>query len=228
MKILAIESSARAVSAAVCEDGKLIAYSYQNNGLTHSRTLLPLIEDMLKNSDIELADIGLIAVARGPGSFTGIRIGVAAAKGLSWASDIPAVGVSTLEAMAFQLALADGIVCAVMDARRSEVYNALFEVRGGEPVRLCEDRAIPLSDLYEEIKKSKKKCYLVGDGAELCYNYLLSRDVPAIIAPEHLRYQNAYGVALAAGRARCDKELKPVYLRLSQAERELIEKRGKS
>ena len=214
------------MSAAVCER-RLIAYSYQNSGLTHSRTLLPLIKDMLKNSELELSDIGLIAVARGPGSFTGIRIGVAAAKGLSWASDIPAVGVSTLEAMAFQLAFTDGIICSVMDARRSEVYNALFEMRGGEPVRLCEDRAIPLSELYEEMKMSKNKYYLVGDGAELCYNYLLNKDVSAFIAPEHLKYQSAYGVALAAGRARCDKDLNPVYLRLSQAERELNEKRSK-
>ena len=105
MKILAIESSAKAVSAAVCEEGRLIAYSYQNSGLTHSRTLLPLIKDMLKNSELELSDIGLIAVARGPGSFTGIRIGVAAAKGLSWASDIPAVGVSTPRRWLFSLHL---------------------------------------------------------------------------------------------------------------------------
>jgi len=227
LKILAIESSAKAVSAAVCEEGKILAYSYQNNGLTHSRPLLPLVEDMLKNSDMRLTDIELIAAARGPGSFTGIRIGVAAAMGLSWGTDIPAVGVSTLEAMAFQLGFVDGLICAVMDARRSEVYNALFEVRGGEPVRLCEDRAISLSDLCEDIKKYKNKYFLVGDGAELCYNYLLSKDVPAFLAPEHLRYQSAYGVALAAGRARYDKVLKPVYLRLSQAERELKEKRSK-
>lgn len=228
IKILAIESSAKAVSAAVCEGGKIIAQSYQNNGLTHSRTLLPIIEDMLKNAEIELSDIGLIAVARGPGSFTGIRIGVAAAKGLSWASEIPATGVSTLEAMAWQLTFADGIICPVMDARRSEVYNALFEMRGGELIRLCEDRAISLNDLSEEMKKIGKTYFLVGDGAELCYNYLLDKDIPAILAPEHLRYQSAYGVAMAAGREGCDSQaLKPVYLRLSQAERELKEKGSK-
>lgn len=228
IKILAIESSAKAVSAAVCEGGKIIAQSYQNNGLTHSRTLLPIIEDMLKNAEIKLSDIGLIAVARGPGSFTGIRIGVAAAKGLSWASEIPATGVSTLEAMARQLTFVGGIICPVMDARRSEVYNALFEMQSGELIRLCEDRAISLEDLSEEMKKSGEKYFLVGDGAELCYNYLLDKDVSAIIAPEHLRYQSAFGVAMAAGREGCDAQaLKPVYLRLSQAERELKEKGSK-
>lgn len=225
IKILAIESSAKAVSAAVCEEGKIIAQSYQNSGLTHSRTLLPIIEDMLKNAELKLSDIGLIAVARGPGSFTGIRIGVAAAKGLSWASGIPAAGVSTLEAMARQLTFIDGIICPVMDARRSEVYNALFEMRGDELIRLCEDRAISLSDLSGEMKKSEKKYFLVGDGAELCYNYLLDKNVSAVIAPEHLRYQSAYGVAMAAkGGESCAHALSPVYLRLSQAERELKEK----
>jgi len=226
IKILAIESSAKAVSAAVCEDGKIIAQSYQNSGLTHSRTLLPIIEDMLKNSEIKLLDIALIAVAKGPGSFTGIRIGVAAAKGLSWAAQIPAVGVSTLEAMAYQSSFAHGIICPVMDARRSEVYNALFETRGGELVRLCEDRAISLFELSEEMKKSGKTYFLVGDGAGLCYNNLLDKDVSAVIAPEHLRYQCAYGVAMAAsGKEGCDAHsLKPVYLRLSQAEREMKER----
>lgn len=226
IKILALESSAKSVSAAVCEDGKIIAQSYQNSGLTHSRTLLPLIEDMLKNADLSYDDIGQVAVARGPGSFTGIRIGVSAAKGISWARDIPAVGVSTLEAMAWQVSYSDGVICAVMDARRAEVYNALFEVRGGSLKRICEDRAISLSALSEELRESDKKCILVGDGAEISYKYLTEKGVEACLSPENLRYQTAWGVAAAAAgkQSGTADDLRPIYLRLSQAERERITK----
>ncbi len=226
IKILALESSAKSVSAAVCEDGKIIAQSYQNSGLTHSRTLLPIIEDMLKNADLSYEDIGLVAVARGPGSFTGIRIGVSAAKGISWARDIPAVGVSTLEAMAWQLSYSDGVICSVMDARRSEVYNALFEMRDGKPERICEDRAIPLSELSKEIRESGKRYTLVGDGSEISYKYLAENGISAFIAPENLRYQTAWGVAAAAAGKESGgaDDLRPIYLRLSQAERERIAK----
>lgn len=222
IKILAIESSAKPVSAAVSEDGKIIAQSFMNSGLTHSRTLLPLIEDMLKNSDMTYKDIDLVAVAQGPGSFTGVRIGVSSAKGISWAKDIPAVGVSTLEAMAWQLSLYDGIICAVMDARRNEVYNALFESRGDGPSRLCEDRAIPLDKLYEELKAQTRPVCLIGDGAELCFRYLSEKGASISIAPENIRYQSAWGVAMASKDKKPGNadELNPEYLRLSQAERE--------
>ena len=131
MKILALETSAKAVSAAVTENGKVLCSGYQDTGLTHSRTLLPMAEDMLKNAELKLADVDLIAVAHGPGSFTGIRIGVSAAKGLAFAVDKPAIGVSTLAAMARNVAFADGLVICAMDARRSQVYNALFEAKDG-------------------------------------------------------------------------------------------------
>ena len=138
MLILALESSAKAASVALCRDGVLIAQSQQCSGLTHSCTLLPMAEQMLKNTDTRLADVDAIAVARGPGSFTGVRIGVSTAKGLAWGAQKPAIGVSTLEAMAYHgLAAGEGaLVCAAMDARRSQIYNALFEIRGGKPVRL--------------------------------------------------------------------------------------------
>ena len=222
MLILALESSAKAASVALCRDGVLIAQSQQCSGLTHSCTLLPMAEQMLKNTDTKLADVD--AVARGPGSFTGVRIGVSTAKGLAWGAQKPAIGVSTLEAMAYHgLAAGEGaLVCAAMDARRSQIYNALFEIRGGKPVRLCEDRAISLAELGEELGKMQKSAFLVGDGAQLCYNTCLDMGIPAVLAPGNLVSQSAWGVAMAAfGQTPVPaEELLPVYLRLSQAERE--------
>lgn len=224
MLILALESSAKAASVALCRDGVPIAQSQQCSGLTHSCTLLPMAEQMLKNTDTKLADVDAIAVARGPGSFTGVRIGVSTAKGLAWGAQKPAIGVSTLEAMAYHgLAAGEGaLVCAAMDARRSQIYNALFEIRGGKPVRLCEDRAISLAELGEELGKMQKSAFLVGDGAQLCYNTCLDMDIPAVLAPDNLVSQSAWGVAMAAfGQTPVPaEELLPVYLRLSQAERE--------
>lgn len=157
MLILALESSAKAASAALCRDGVLIAQSQQCSGLTHSCTLLPMAEQMLKDTNIALSDVDAIAVARGPGSFTGIRIGVSTAKGLAWGAQKPAIGVSTLEAMAYHgVAAGEGaLVCAAMDARRSQIYNALFEIRDGKPRRLCQDRAISLAELGAELKNAE-------------------------------------------------------------------------
>ena len=220
MLILALESSAKAASAALMEDEKLIAQYSQCSGLTHSRTLLPMVDDMLKNTENTIAGVDLIAVAHGPGSFTGIRIGVSTVKGLAWAADKMCVGVSTLEAMAWHGVSSGGLVCPVMDARRSQVYNALFEIESGRPQRLCEDRAIALEELAEAI--CGKNAFLVGDGAELTYKYMLSAGIDCRIAPQNLLYQSAWGVGMAA----LDKtpgtadDLLPVYLRLSQAERE--------
>ncbi len=224
MLILALESSAKAASAALLEDEKLIAQYSQCSGLTHSRTLLPMVDDMLKNTENTIAGVDLIAVAHGPGSFTGIRIGVSTVKGLAWAADKMCVGVSTLEAMAWHGVSAGGLVCPVMDARRSQVYNALFEINGAAPRRLCEDRAIALEELAEQIRG--KNAFLVGDGAELTYKYMLSAGIDCRMAPQNLLYQSAWGVGMAA----LDKtpgtadDLLPVYLRLSQAERERQEK----
>ena len=227
MLTLALESSAKAASAALFEDGKMLAYTIQNSGLTHSRTLLPMAEDLLKNTDKKLTDIGLVAVSHGPGSFTGLRIGMAEAKGLCWALQIPAVGVSTLEAMAWGGPVIDGSMrCCCMDARRNQVYNALFTVEGGKPVRLTEDRAISIADLEKELIASRESWILLGDGAELCYNTLDRTKVDLFSAPEPLRLQNARGVALAAQDKEpvSASELLPAYLRLSQAERERLAK----
>lgn len=226
-RILALESSAKSASCALSEGGKIIAHYYQNNGLTHSTVLMPMVQAMLEGCGISAAEIDLFAVAQGPGSFTGIRIGVAAAKGLMWAANKEGVGVSTLEAMAWNCRCMEGcVICAAMDARRSQIYNALFEIKNSEPVRLCEDRAISLKELIEDIKKYKNNIFVVGDGAELCYNALSEANIACTIAPGHMRYQNAVGVALAAEGAqrKSASELNPVYLRLSQAERERLEK----
>ena len=222
MLTLAFESSAKAASVALCEDGRLISQVIQCSGLTHSRTLLPMAEDLLKNAEMEMKQIDSFAVAQGPGSFTGIRIGIATVKGLAWAADKPCIGVSTLAAMAWNGVAAGGLICAVMDARRSEVYNALFRIEDGRPVRLCPDRAISLSALTEELRERGEAPFLVGDGTELASAFFREQHLEHRVPPENLRWQNAWGVAMeAAGKELCtSQELLPVYLRLSQAERE--------
>ena len=233
MRILAFETSAKAASVALLEDGKLLAESYQNTGLTHSQTLLVMAQDLLRQLALTPGDVDVVAVAAGPGSFTGVRIGVAAAKGFAWGRELPCCAVSTLAAMAAGLGVWEGLVCPVMDARRSQVYNALFRVSGGTIQRIREDRAISLSDLGEELKKLDGPIFLVGDGSILCYNTLLE-DVPnLVLPPEHRMHQRAAGVALEGwrmartGQTVSGQELAPNYLRLSQAERERLERQNK-
>ena len=233
MLILAFETSAKAASVALTENGILLGESYQNTGLTHSQTLMVMAEDTLKQCGKTAADVNAVAVAAGPGSFTGVRIGVAAAKGFAWGAELPCYGISTLEAMAESLNVYDGYVCACMDARRAQVYNALFSAESGTLTRITEDRAIALADLKEELKNLKKPIFLVGDGANLCYN-TLKEQVPDLVLPaEHRIHQRAVGVAILAQRlqeagiAPNGGELTPNYLRLSQAEREKQEKMQK-
>lgn len=231
MNILALESSATACSVALCRDGALLAQSFQCSGLTHSRTLLPMVNDLLKNCGETLEGVDVIAVAAGPGSFTGLRIGVATAKGLAWAGDKPCAPCSTLESMAWPLShLEDSLLVCAMDARRKQVYNALFLARGDSLERLTPDRAISLAELGEELKKYQKMKIVVGDGAQLCYNTLREEVSGLSLAPVHLRMQSAWGVARAAeelstaGGLVTAGELAPVYHRLSQAERERLER----
>lgn len=228
MYMLAFESSAKAASTALACDGRLVSQYFQSSGLTHSRTLLPMALDMLKNCELAISDIDVFAVSHGPGSFTGVRIGVSTVKGLCWGADKPAIGVSTLEAMAWngECAAPGSVICCAMDARRNQVYNALFEFENGRPRRLCTDRAVSLGDLAEELRRRGKSVFAVGDGAELCCGYFAQRDIDAVPAPEAVRLQNAWGVCRAAEGAApqgADKLL-PVYLRLSQAERERQER----
>ena len=233
MLILAFETSAKAASVALYDGQKLLAESYQNTGLTHSQTLMVMAEDALKQCGKTAQEVTAVAVAEGPGSFTGVRIGVAAAKGFAWGREIPCYGISTLEAMAETLGVYQGYVCPVMDARRAQVYNALFHVSNGTITRITADRAIALSDLGTELKNLPEPVFLVGDGSNLCYNTLL-KDVPGLVLPpEHRMHQRAVGVALLAARqaqqgiAPGGSELTPNYLRLSQAEREKLERENK-
>ena len=234
MLILAFETSAKAASVALTENGKLLGEAYQNTGLTHSQTLMVMAEDTLKQCGKTAQEVEAVAVAAGPGSFTGVRIGVAAAKGFAWGKELPCYGVSTLEAMAESLGVYEGFVCACMDARRSQVYNAVFSAEGGELTRITDDRAIALAELKEELKKAEKPVFLVGDGAVLCYNTLKDEVSNLVLPPEHRVHQRAVGVAILAQRmadagiAPSGGELNPNYLRLSQAEREKLEKNQKA
>ncbi|MBE6960502.1 MAG: tRNA (adenosine(37)-N6)-threonylcarbamoyltransferase complex dimerization subunit type 1 TsaB [Ruminococcaceae bacterium] len=232
MLLLAFETSAKSASVALFEGDKLLGESYQNTGLTHSQTLMVMAETLLTQCGYAPQQVQAVAVAEGPGSFTGVRIGVAAAKGFAWGSNIPCHGVSTLEAMALGLGVYQGYVCPVMDARRSQVYNAIFNVNQGAVSRVTEDRAIALSDLQAELQKIEELIFLVGDGSGLTYT-TLSGGISNLVQPaEHRMHQRAVGVGLAAmqkiaaGAIGDGNALTPNYLRLSQAERERLEKQG--
>lgn len=236
MKILAIECSAGPASAAVLEDGRIISSSYANVKLTHSQTLMPMIENTLSQALLSFSDIDGLAVSRGPGSFTGIRIGIAAAKGLAAPRSLPCAGVSTLLSIAYNYSDTDCILCAVMDARCGQVYNALFNIENGNINRICEDRAIMCRELSEELKKMspelKKHVIIAGDGTEVFYPF--AEKLRGVIkSGSKNRFQNAASVGLAAQKAFADgkalppENLLPVYLRLPQAERELKKKKEK-
>lgn len=222
MKVLSLESSAVSAAACLTDGEKLIAAAFQNNGLTHSRTLLPLAANVLESVGLTPADVDAFAVAAGPGSFTGLRIGVATVKGLALGAGKPCVGVSTLEAMAHGLNGIDGVYDCVMDARAGQVYHARFRREGSVLERLCPDRAVTIDELGAEI--GTKPEILVGDGADLCYNKLHTVCPALRLAPPHLRWPSAYGVAMAAlplleaGKTLSPQELDATYLRKPQAE----------
>lgn len=229
MIILALDSTAQTGSVALCRDEKLIASFTLNTGNTHSETLLPSVEAVLSLGGMTADDVDLFACAKGPGSFTGVRIGAATVKGLAFGKDKPALGVSTLEALAYNLRGFSGILCPVMNARRSQVYNALFRAENGKLQRLCPDRAISLSELSEELAAyGDTPVYLSGDGYDMTRAALTDCNLPE--TPEELIYQSGYSVAMCAlaayeaGDRTTDAELVPTYLRLPQAERERLEK----
>ncbi len=230
MLILAFETSAKAGSVALLQQGKLLGESYQNTGLTHSQTLLSMAQQLLESCGHTPQQVEAVAVAAGPGSFTGVRIGVAAAKGFAWGLEIPCCGVSTLGAMAEGLGIYDGYILPVMDARRNQVYNGLFQAEQGKLTQIRQDRAISLEELAEDLAELDGPIYLVGDGSSLTYHTLKDRVPGLLLPPEHRMHQRAAGVALLAEKQLaagvcCDAAaLQPNYLRLSQAERERLEK----
>ncbi|MEE1352422.1 MAG: tRNA (adenosine(37)-N6)-threonylcarbamoyltransferase complex dimerization subunit type 1 TsaB [Acutalibacteraceae bacterium] len=229
MKILAIDCTAGPASAALLEDGKIISSCYTNIGLTHSQTLMPMTQNALKHAKLELKDIDFFAINAGPGSFTGVRIGAAALKGLTLFRGDCIVPVSTLESMAYNyVGVRDCAVVGAMDARRKQVYTGTFQVSGNSVTRLTEDDAIPIEKLGEDLAARNDDIVLVGDGAELCYNTLCPKLPGLVLAPPQLRYQNAVSVALCAAQKLengfspiSSEKLLPVYLRAPQAEREL-------
>ncbi len=231
MKILALDSTAVVGTVALCEDERLIAHYTLNTGNTHSQTLLPMIESVLRSAEWTVDDVELFAVSQGPGSFTGVRIGIATIKGLAFGKNIPCAGVSTLDALAYNLRYLNGIICPVMNARRAQVYNALFSCKDGQLTRLCPDRAISIAELDEELAAMDQPVYLVGDGYDITHEGL--QKATALPVPEELRCQSGYSVALCGlaayknGDATDDTTLAPVYLRPSQAERERNERLAK-
>lgn len=228
MRLLSFESSAKSAAVAITDGETRIAESFQNCGLTHSRSLLPMADALLANCGMTLSQMDGFAVASGPGSFTGIRIGIATVKGLALATARPVVGVSTLEAMAMGAGVLRAPLCCVMDARAGQVYQAFFDCTDGQVHRLGEDRAIKMEALSMEI--GKKTYFMVGDGAFLCYNEINKTCENITLAPETVRFQSAYGVALAAlpqfraGQATSADALDALYLRRPQAERERLAK----
>ena len=227
MKILALDSTAITASVAFCEDEKLLAEYTLRNGNTHSETLLPMIESIWNAFSITASDVDLFAASAGPGSFTGVRIGAATVKGLAFDSQKNCIGVSTLEALAYNLIHVNGLVCPVMNARRKQVYTALFRIKDGNMERLMEDCAIAIAELDDRLKAYDEPVYLVGDGYDVTVADLTH---PTLLTPERLRHQSAYAVAQVAyhayqnGVRTTDIEMSPTYLRPSQAERERAER----
>ncbi len=228
MKILSLDSSAVAATVALCEDQRLLAEYTVINGNTHSETLLPMVESLLANFSLTPKDVDLFAVSSGPGSFTGVRIGAATVKGLAFGLGTPCVGVSTLEALAENAAVCEGLICPVMNARRSQVYTALFRSDGSTLTRLLPDSAMSIVDLDELLSQYGEKVAFTGDGYGITVNALQKTEARHI--PERLLHQSAFSVAQVAyreylaGKSVSDRELKVNYLRPSQAERELMNK----
>ncbi len=232
MLILAMDSTAIVASVALCRDEVTLASFTVKNGNTHSQTLLPMVEAVLKSADVSVRDIDLFACSTGPGSFTGVRIGAATLKGLAFGQDKPCIGVSTLEALAENVVPFDGVICPVMNARRAQVYNALFRYENGTLMRLCPDRALAVSELEEELLAMHSPVILCGDGVAE-FERLATKIAP-VAAPALLADQCAVSVAKVAlrhhnsGESSTDADLKPTYLRLPQAERERLAKLGQN
>ena len=227
--ILAVDTTATPVSCALVRDGRVLALNFAHTGLTHSQTLMPMVENMLCMAGVSVDQVDALAVNAGPGSFTGVRIGVSAVKGLAFAHNKPCISVSTLAAMAENIAaVPGGVICCVMDARCQQVYTALFEKNdAGDTARLSTDEAISIEELGDRLRALNKPVLLTGDGSDICFRQLAGSVSLLYQAPPSARYQNAAATAVLAerlflaGETLSAENLLPVYLRLPQAEREL-------
>lgn len=231
MNILGIDSSGLVASVALLCDDVLVSEYTIHNKKTHSQTLLPMIDAMLAMAEVSVDNIDLIAVAAGPGSFTGLRIGASTAKGLGQALSVPLVAVPTLEALAYNLIGVEAIVCPLMDARRNQAYYGIYEVNNEVPVPLVEQAAAPIEEIISQLNNLQRKVIFIGDGVpvfketienELCVPYEWGAD--------SVRYQKASSLVSLAkcyekqGKTMEAKEFAPIYLRMSQAERERMER----
>ena len=229
MKILAVDTSANTATVCVVEDDKLLAEEIVNHKKTHSQTLMPMIDNVLKNCGTDIPEIDIFAVANGPGSFTGLRIGVSAIKGMAHALDKPVIEISTLEGMAYNIYMSDLIICPIMDARRDQVYNGVYTWENGEFTELTPPRALSIEECVEDVRKYNKKVVFLGDGVPVHREYIEKEmNVQAIFAPASANAQRASSLAaIAINRQDCKKncyEVSPVYLRKPQAEREREER----
>ena len=228
MLILGIDTAAAPCCAAVYDTDKqqTLGSVVINNKLTHSVTLMPVVSDLLRNSGITTEDIDLFAVANGPGSFTGLRIGISAVKGMAFAASKPCAAVSTLEAMTYNVAMCDGVVCASIDARCNQVYTATFLNDNGTVTRLTDEECLKADELAARLSEYDGDIILVGDGAQLVKKAADEQGIDTRLAPDPLRFQTGYGVCLAAMNAEriAPEQLMPMYLKLPQAQRELMAK----
>jgi len=231
LNILAVDTSAKVTSVSVIDETRVLAEFNIDTRLTHSQSLMPMIKSVLECAKIDIDGIDGYAVASGPGSFTGLRIGIGAIKGMAYASSKPCVAVSSLHSLAFNMIGVDGIVCAVMDARCNQVYTATFSSDGNKLTRLCDDMPIKIEELLQTLKQYEKNIFFVGDGADLCYNKSIDILENVFIADSVKKYQKASSVGYIAlekflsANTVSASQLMPTYLRLPQAERELILKR---
>lgn len=233
MKILVLESSGLVASVALMEEDKMICEFTMNHKKTHSQTLLPMVDEMLKITGFDKKELDAVAISKGPGSFTGLRIGSATAKGFAQALNIPVVSISSLEGLAANLYGTTDLICPIMDARRSQVYTGIFQYEGERLTARMEDDAVSVADLIQLLNEKGEPVIFLGDGVPV-YQKLLEEGltVPYRFAPAHMNRQRAGAVGVLAvqyykeGRVEASRDHKPEYLRKSQAERELLDKQN--
>jgi tRNA threonylcarbamoyl adenosine modification protein YeaZ len=232
MRVLSLDSSTEVASCAIIEDGKLLGEITYNNEKQHSVILMPMIDNLLTTLRMDLKDLDGFVVAKGPGSFTGLRIGMSTVKGLSFGIDKPCIAVSSLDSLAYNLAFADGLICPILDALRDNVYTRLFLCENGDLKPLSDYKVISVEELVSEISKQNKKVYFVGDGIYKHRDKLSSLLPNAFFAPAHLNLTRASALGelglklLNSGTAEDLNTVAPIYLRKSQAEREYDKKMG--